>query len=638
MEVKIWPEIQNEDSGVGRWKQHQTPEEYRTGQYYNNLYLTRQGEIMQNKETWDRLIELCACQRAAVDDDDDYPNNFIALITPCVEGQVASIIEGDIEFTHRTDNPAHTGYMTQYDAASEYARRKNHFIEHFKDYTRQYDLLGNSCITPSWETGFSKVKGKPAGFPRLTVCPLLSVLVDGRIKDVKDLQYAEYIIHEIGFQTLSWARREYGDEKADALCRGYNRYDGENPDQSYDDQFSFTLLHIWTRNNEQNNLQLIEMDSQGFVLRISDPSKPYYKYVDNEYPFFFSRMVPVVGQFYGYGDGVILKGQQETLNNLMDEVELAARFSAQSKIIVDPRAKMGLEQLTSNPADIATCLNPRENIMVLTPTGLNPIVIQMIQAIRSMAPETTRFAPIMTGNQSGVSATATQINSQMMQGQVGINDKKSDIARAMEWVDRYCLKLCMEYWDKPFWSTLGYNYTNNATFVDPKDMLKAPSAVPVTTATMEKTQKKPGFLTRMFGKSRVKNDLARDSAGELIYTDIDFDTKVYIGRGIARGKTDMYNILQGLAGTVLRNAQGQPIGVITPERWIELMEETLGMKLRTESEEQPDLSQTSFDQSALTGMNPIGNNNVIQKPQQTPEGLMQNVPQQPSGDSRKTVI
>lgn len=637
MEVKIWPEIQNDISGVSRWKNHQTEEEYRTGSYYNNLYLTRQGEITQHKELWDRLEELCACQRAAVDDDDDYPNNFIALITPCIEGQVASIIEGDIEFTHQTDNPAHRSYMVQYNAASEYARRKNHFIEHFKDYTRQYDKLGNAVITPSWESGFGKVKGKPSGFPRLTVCPLLSVLVDGRIKDVKDLQYAEYIIHEIGFQTLSWARKEYGDEKADALCRGYNRYDGENPDQSYDDQFSFTLLHVWTRNNEQGNLQLIEMDSQGFVLRISDPSKPYYKYVDNEYPFFFSRMIPVVGQFYGYGDGVILKGQQETLNNLMDEVELAARFSAQSKIIVDPRAKMGLEQLTSNPADIATCLNPRENIMVLTPTGLNPIVIQMIQAIRSMAPETTRFAPIMTGNQSGVSATATQINSQMMQGQVGINDKKSDIARAMEWVDRYCLKLCMEYWDKPFWSTLGYNYSDNATFVDPTDMLKAPSAVPVTMATVEKTQKKPGLLQRMFGKSNVKNDLARTAEGELIYTDIDFDTKVYIGRGINKNSTSLFNILNSLAGTILIYPDGHKEQAIDPDLYIEAMEQLVGMKMRNDDiDVQP--NKPVFDQSALTSMNPIGDNNVIQKQQQIPEGLMQNVPQQPSGDSRGTVI
>jgi hypothetical protein len=117
---------------------------------------------------------------------------------------------------------------------------------------------------------------------------------------------------------------------------------------------------------------------------------------------------------------------------------------------------------------------------------------------------------------------------------------------------------------------------------------------------------------------------------------------VFIGKGIARGKTDLYNILQGLAGTLLLNADGTQRGAITPKRWIELMEETLGMKLTSSEEEmeamQPPIEQAQFDQSALTGLNPVGNNDVVQKPQQTPEGLMNNVPQMPGGDSRGLVI
>ena len=642
MEVRPYPDIMNDQSGakgIKNWQDLMSEKDFRTGKYYNNLYLTRQGEIMEWKEYWDQLNDLYACYREPCSDDDDYPNNFFPIITPCVEGQVASIIEGGIEFAHSTSNPAHTQYMVQYNGASEFARRQNRFMDHFKDYTRKYDLYGTSCLTTSWETRFAVVKGKPVGFPRLMVCPLLSVMVDGRIKDVKDLQYAEYIIHEIGFQTLDWARQEYGDEIADNITLGYNRYEGKNPEESVDDSYSFTLLHVWTRSNEQHNLQLIEMDSNGFILRKSDPSKPFYTYVENEYPFYFSRMMPVDGQFYGHGDGTLLKKLQEGLNNLVDEMELACRFSAQPKIIVDPKAKMALDQLTSNPADIAIATNPKENIMILQAAGINPVVIQMITLIRSFAPEATRFAQIMTGNQQGVSATATQINSQMMQGQVGINDKKSDIARAMEWADRYCLKLCMQYWDKPFWSTLGHDYAARSTFVDPQGMLKAPTAIPVTSGVQEKASKAKGFLGGLFGRSRVKEDLARDAQGELIYTDIDFDTNVYIGRGISKNKTDMYNILMGLAGTLLRNSQGVAVGAISPKRWIELMEETLGIKLTTEDEDQPQLENAQFDQQALTGMNPIGQNGTLQRPQTVqPDNLQSTVPTVAGGDNRKLSI
>jgi hypothetical protein len=378
------------------------------------------------------------------------------------------------------------------------------------------------------------------------------------------------------------------------------------------------------------------MDSNGFVLEMSDPNKPYYKHTDNEYPFCFSRMIPIFGQFYGVGDGVLLKGIQEFQNNLADEVELACRFSAQSQIVVDPKGRMGADQLTSNPANIATCLNPRDNILVLEGRGINPLVPEVMRENEIRAQRITRFNDIMTGNQAGVSATATQINSQMMQGSVGINDKKSDIARAMEWADRYSLKLCMEYWDKPFWSNLGHNYSTNNTFVDPVGMLEAPSAVPVGKEMLEKTSKKGIF--GMFGRIKSKIDLARDKNNQLIYTDIDFDTKVFIGKGIARGKTDMYNILKGLASTLLFNPDGTQKMAITPARWIELMEQTLGIKLTTEGEEEQDLVGTQFNQEVLNGQNPVGNNSTIQTQNPVPSNLQSTVPQIPGGDSRGVVI
>lgn len=633
MEVKIYEREHNEQKGIQNWQDLMTEEEYQCGEYYLERFRMRQMEMSENKVTWDRIEELAACQRQPDANDPHYPNSFIAILTPVIEGQVASIIEGNIEITHVTDNPAHQKYMVQYDAASAYARRKNRFLEYFKDYTRQYDKLGNSIITVSWDKGYSKKKGKPNGYPKLTVCPLLSVVIDGRVKDAKEIQDAEYIIHEIGFQTIGWARDTFGDEKADALAVGYNRYEGEKPDVSVDDNYTFTLLHVWTRANKQKNLQLIQMDANGFILDESDPSEPYYDYVDNEYPFFFSRMIPITGQLYGYGDGALLKGIQEQQNNLADEVEIACRFNAQPKIIVDPRAHMSADEYNSNPADIGYCNNPDENIKIITGPGINPVVQQTMLDNETRAQRITRFNDIMTGNQQGVSATATQINSQLMQGSVGINDKKSDISRAMEWADRYSLKLCMQYWDKPFWSTMGHNYQ---TFVDMKDMIKAPSAVPVSNNVLGKVGKgMKDFMGRLVNP-RLKSDLAKDADDNLILTDIDWDTQVFIGKGIAKGKTDLFNILMGLAGVILMNQDGTRRMAITPKRWIELMEQTLGMKLSAEDEEQI-MDGMQFDQAAITGLNPIGQNDTIQKPQQTPDNLMSTVPKVAGNDNRRLV-
>jgi len=50
------------------------------------------------------------------------------------------------------------------------------------------------------------------------------------------------------------------------------------------------------------------------------------------------------------------------------------------------------------------------------------------------------------------------------------------------------------------------------------------------------------------------------------------------------------------------------------------------------------LEGAAFDQNALTGQNPIGNNGVIQKPQEVPENLMSTMPQVAGGDNRGVTI
>jgi hypothetical protein len=176
-----------------------TDEQRARGDYYSYEYFLRRGEVdAKYKEDWDYLQKLYECRRDPVADDPDAPCSFIPLLTPTVEGQIASMMESNIDFRHVTNNPGHQNYMPILDAASNYYRNKNKFKQHFKDFARYYDLLGNCWVTITWEKSYSKRDTEPGGCPRISVPPILSVLVDGKIKDYKDLQYAEYIIHEIG--------------------------------------------------------------------------------------------------------------------------------------------------------------------------------------------------------------------------------------------------------------------------------------------------------------------------------------------------------------------------------------------------------------------------------------------------------
>jgi hypothetical protein len=239
----------------------------------------------------------------------------------------------------------------------------------------------------------------------------------------------------------------------------------------------------------------------------------------------------------------------------------------------------------------------------------------------------------MTGNIQGSSATATQINTNQAQGSVGIKDKKTDIALVMEWADMYALKLCMQYWDRPFWASLS---DTASEFVDMESINEVPSIVPRTGKTMMEMLQNNIDAS----KSKIpKFETATDEKGNAIMTQLEFSTSVVIGESVPKGRTDMYNILLGLAQMQVMGDDGMPKPLITAKRLTMLMEDVLGMKLRTEDEEKmEDESQGAMDGAIMNQINPIGNGNVVQTPTATPENLQQTVPQMPSGDPRSVQI
>lgn len=607
-----------------------TEKQFKRGQYYRDKYLVRRGEMDEYREEWEMLEKMYACRRSQDKQDQHYPNNVVPLITPVVEGQVAAMLESDTEYVYTSNNPAHKEDLPKMEACSRYYRALNKSHQYFKDYARKYDLLGNSWITVMWDKTYSTDKTKPQGYPRLVVPPLLDVLVDGRIKDYKDLQHASYIIHAQGFQDIAWARTKYGDEKAEAIARCLNRYDGEDTSVSVDDNETFMLLHVWTRDNPEHKLELIEMDTTGFILEESFP----YELVDNEYPFYFGRMIPQSGKFYGVGDGQILKYMQVLINNLADELEIASRHNAQPKTFVDAeKANIDLDQWDSDPSHPILAENPHQNIMVIQGQGISAVIPQMIQFLLDQAQRATRFADIMTGNQQGVSATATQISGQLAQGSVGIKDKAADIQKMMEWVDRYCLRLCLQFWDVPFWVTT-FQGTEDAEFIDMSSIAKAPAVIPATGKLLSRIREK---LRRNPTAPVVKYEHVYKK-GQPVYTNFDFDVEIKLASGFPKGKNDLFNqILSLMQIQVLDPESGMMVPFLTLDVAREKMEQILGFKMTDASREM--LRSMPQPTVANAGqVNPLSNSGEVAMPQGSrvstqPSNLMGTVPMAPDNRS-----
>ena len=602
---------EQQSSKLSSWSELMTEKQRSRGRYYSDMYFRRKAELssISTKFKWDEIEKLYYCGRDAVSDDPSFPNSFIPLITPCVEGQTAHMTTANAEFTFVSDNPAHEMYMRKLGAAFSYLQRQGKFMAHIKDAVRSYLLLGGCWITASWAKAYGRTGDKPDGYGKISALPIRSVLVDGRIKDYKDVQDAEYIIHEIGFVPISYIRDEYGDEYGDAVLAGYNEYQGSDPDVSVDDENSCMLLHVWTRNNPKGVLQLIEMDANGLILRESSDTEPVYKGVDNEYPFAFARGTPALGNFYGFGDGLILLPMQKTVNKLTDELELAARFSAQSKVLIDERSNIGIESLNSDPSEPIICNDPNNTIRVLQAKGVSPVVMQMIQYLLAQADRATRFADIMTGMKQTASETATSTQSRILQSSVGISDKKADITEIMKWGAKYVIKLCLEKWDAPYW----FRMDSGSESVDMGVIAQAPKAIPASPNTaLSFMEKNPNAPKKNFPAFEYM-----ETNGDIELADLDFDVKVVIGNEMPRGKSELYNILLSLSQLALPDEQGVMRPVITLEKLKSEIEYLIGIKM--DDFDSPVAPPEMLGQMGMGGgssaINPVGSNGNIAQPQ-----------------------
>jgi len=558
------------------------------GQYYLTKYYLHFGEQSNKRGEWESINKLYKCIRDDAGSEEGDPCSFIPILTPIIEGQVANIAEPNMTVSILGAHPGDAMYANMLSSGAQYQRERDNFKSMLKDAVRDYLMFGNVIGYTWWDADDCGGRGTW----RNDICPLSNVFFDSRIRDTRRLQKAEYIIHEIGFKSIAWARDEYGDAIADSLVKMNNVYhfDAEYGD---DDKDSFGLLHIWTRNNKEHNVQLIEMDKRGLILRQSESNTPYYKKMQNEYPFAMVRMNKVAFSIYGFGDGRILEPLQRTVNRLVDEMEIACRFNAQPRTFVDPKAKMDDEQLDNDPSHVIMATNPNSNIRVVDGHGINQVVMTLLGFLLDQAQKATRFSDLMMGTTSSVSATATQVATTGQQGAIGIGDKRSDIGEFIATMTKQGLCLAREFWDEPFWARMGA-HDDEYEYLDFTRLDNVPRLVPASYSY------KKSWVSQNPGKSiedapkheTVEYDSTADEMdddgnplykqGDIVGQDVMFDIKCTLGEGMPTSKIAVYNIILSLAQLqVMDEATGMPRPLLYYTQVKKMIEGLLGIDIGT---------------------------------------------------------
>jgi len=534
--------------------------------FYISKYRQLKSELQKELEDWEEIESLYHSDREKKNEFD--PNSFDPIILSVIEGQVAALGEKNISASVKGEGFsdqkfAHTGQIL-----TDFAYRNIKIKSRIKEGIRSYLKMGNGCFAMGWDPdaldGF--------GLPEWRTPQISKVFVDGKIKNILDVEKAEYIIEEVGSFSIISARREYGDDIANAVSLGNTDPDFD-AEQSMDDRDSFTKLHVWTRNNDGRNLQRLEISLCGVMLAESDPEKPFYEHVCNKYPYRFFGLYPREGRFYRFGDGKILVKLQKLLNNLWDECVIAAKFSAQARTFVDPNAGLDPDEMDGDPSHPILIREPRTNVFTVQGQGINQVVMQLISLILSETQRITRFSQLMMGSAPSRELTATQSGIMVQQGNMGVDDKKGDISEAIADTTMYMLGLMMEFWPAAKAIRITEE-SDEIEWVDARRLKAIPAMVPVDRAYTKR------WLAEHPDKPVPQFMQLEDANGKPQTKKAVFDVQVSIGEGIPTNKMALFNIILSMSKMVLPDEQtGQPRSLLSYQQVQKMIEDLLGMPM-----------------------------------------------------------
>lgn len=572
------------------------PEDIKRADWYLSRYTDLKAEMDVREVEWNTIHDCYKSER------EDETKSFVNIMQPQIEGQVAAMIDYNTSCAVKGKGIEDAKFAKTLDPVAREIIEHNKIKSVVKRVSRRYVEYGNCNLEVLWDadalSGF--------GMPKLKPRPITRVLFDGKIKQYEDIDKADYIILPIE-ESYNWLVREYGEDIASAVEFG-NKHTDFTSQYQIDDENGFILLKIYTKNNEEGNLQQILMSENGIMLEQSDPATPFHEYTNNRYPIFATGCYELdEGALYMFGDGRLLYPIQQTINKLYDEILLAVAFASQGRTFADPNSGINPnEYAEADPSQIIFAANPTQSILTVAGQGINPIVFNLLEQLFYRVQQITRFSSLMTGNSTGENMTATQAGIQQQQGATGINDKKSDISNMLNDAIKFAIQLCFEHWTAAKAFRISED-KDDFEWIDVRTMRKIPKLKPASNAFKKKfKEQNPGMEAPEY-EILAENDGEASAATKVI----DFDISLSLGEGLPSNKMALYNLVLSLSQVQMIDEAGQPRSLLSFEKARKMLEDILGIKIE-EDEGQPTMA-TMTDGTKM----PIVNPNVTPNNQMT---------------------
>jgi hypothetical protein len=490
------------------------------------------------------------------------PNSKVNIVNASVEGIIAQIVNPNTSLTCQGVSPEDQEYAEWGRIGLEWSLEKNKLPKKLTEHERRRNKFGSSWFKLVFNEGFAGGQG----LPEIKVPPLNKVFIDRKVASHLDKEDAEYIAETINL-SRSYAEQTYGEEKAALIDYGLNQYRDNGvfvEDPSNIDERNWTLIQWWSKPN--GILRLQEISACGVLLYDSHKEgtrktqdansayspKPFYKYVDNKYPYFFTVKYTKEGEFYGFGDAKLLIPMQNCLNEMYDKIRIQMRPNI---IVVDSNSDIDVSGFDDNSFSPYYFNGQKMRGMVpiysIAWGQITPDMWKMLENIHSEAQRIIRFSDLMTGQQ-GATQTATEAAIQQSQGNSHSEREKMIVESTLQDVAVYMLAMLMEL----FKGAKAFRISGDQAkyeWVDFKQMTNVPALQPASESYKEK------FRARNPKAQQPTWMHVKDEKGRPITKNVELDIKVSIGSGLPKNKAFLWQMIERLSQIMsMDTSEGQP--------------------------------------------------------------------------------
>jgi hypothetical protein len=579
---------------------------------------------MQDKYTqWEKEETAYASEQEEIE---GLPNSRVNIVNAAVEGEVSQIVNPNLATTAKGVSPEDDEFSNWGRIGIDWAFLKNKITKKLREHERTRNKFGSAWFKLVWNAGFAGGQG----LPELKLPPLNKVFVDTKVASFLDLQDAEYIAETINL-SKSYAIATYGKEKADILDYGFNQYRDNGvfaEDISTMDERNWTLIQWWSKPN--GVLRLQEFSACGVLLydshregtrKTQDKNsayspKPYYRYVDNKYPYFFTIKYSKLGELYGFGDAKLLMSMQNGINEIYDKIRIQMRPNI---IAIDSNSNIDTHTFDDNSFSPVyfdgTKIRGQVPIYSIPWGNIASDVWKLLDNFHQEAQRIIRFSDLMTG-QRGATQTATEAAIQQSQGNSHSDTEKMVIESTLSDVALYMLALMMEH----FKGAKAFRLQGEKSkyeWVDFKKMTKIPAQMPAS-----------GSYVNRFKKLNPKAPApqwmhVKDDDGKAVMKHVELDIEVSVGSGLPKNKAFIWQMIEKLSQIMsIDTSSGQPQQkpLLGYKELREFIKTYLGVPIQENDDEKEEFMKQFGPQQQPQ-----------QQPQQAPQGTPPNMSVLPGG-------